>query len=280
MAGEVIVDALPYIDQGYDDPGVREAAMAMVEEECRRYRPTKNYLEQLPSSSLITSSITFETPMLKRELERLNSRLPPEPLSMKRYELPPPPPGRLSDPTAWVEAVDNSLAQLEHQATRVINLELQLEYSCETWKAYLDVLSKMVTGAQTRLSAVRKETAAVNWERKSVQTAMGSKLRGLEQEWVQLVSHNYRIERAIAELEADLVEAQSLNAQEKEQEDEVKPIDNEISENGVETEPTTEEKENEDEAKEQAQNSEPEENEETPPAKKSKVDQTEDIFAA
>nr|CAD7261731.1 unnamed protein product [Timema shepardi] len=26
MAGEVVVDALPYIDQGYDEPGVREAA--------------------------------------------------------------------------------------------------------------------------------------------------------------------------------------------------------------------------------------------------------------
>lgn len=25
MAGEVLVDALPYIDQGYDDPGVRDA---------------------------------------------------------------------------------------------------------------------------------------------------------------------------------------------------------------------------------------------------------------
>lgn len=25
MAGEVLVDALPYIDLGYDDPGVREA---------------------------------------------------------------------------------------------------------------------------------------------------------------------------------------------------------------------------------------------------------------
>lgn len=25
MAGEVTVDALPYIDQGYDDPGVRES---------------------------------------------------------------------------------------------------------------------------------------------------------------------------------------------------------------------------------------------------------------
>lgn len=25
MAGEVIVDALPYIDQGYNEPGIREA---------------------------------------------------------------------------------------------------------------------------------------------------------------------------------------------------------------------------------------------------------------
>lgn len=25
MAGEIIVDALPYIDQGYDEPGIREA---------------------------------------------------------------------------------------------------------------------------------------------------------------------------------------------------------------------------------------------------------------
>lgn len=29
MAGEVIVDALPYIDQGYDEPGVREAVRKM-----------------------------------------------------------------------------------------------------------------------------------------------------------------------------------------------------------------------------------------------------------
>jgi len=25
MAGEVVVDALPYFDQGYDEPGVRDA---------------------------------------------------------------------------------------------------------------------------------------------------------------------------------------------------------------------------------------------------------------
>lgn len=67
MASEVQLDALPYVDQGYDDPGVREAvsffyllspppckcvlfavqAMQLVEEETRRYRPTKNYLDFL-----------------------------------------------------------------------------------------------------------------------------------------------------------------------------------------------------------------------------------------
>lgn len=40
-------------------------------------------------------------------------------LSMKRYELPPPPAGKMTDIAAWNECVENSLAQLEHQATRL-----------------------------------------------------------------------------------------------------------------------------------------------------------------
>lgn len=35
MAETLLVDALPYIDQGYDDQGVREMVTAMVEEETR-----------------------------------------------------------------------------------------------------------------------------------------------------------------------------------------------------------------------------------------------------
>lgn len=37
MAGEVVVDALPYIDQGYDEPGVREAVS-------RKYSTTERAL--------------------------------------------------------------------------------------------------------------------------------------------------------------------------------------------------------------------------------------------
>ena len=49
MSDTVAIDALPYYDRGYEEPGVREAAMQLVQEEMQRYRPTKDYLENLPS---------------------------------------------------------------------------------------------------------------------------------------------------------------------------------------------------------------------------------------
>lgn len=86
----------------------------MVEEETRRYRPTKNYLDHLPSLNINA----FETEVMKQEFERMHNRLPMEVLSMKRYELPPPPPGKMNDLAAWQQSVENSYAQLDHQATR------------------------------------------------------------------------------------------------------------------------------------------------------------------
>lgn len=173
----------------------------MVEEECRRYRPTKNYLDHLP---LNTSS--FETPMLSYEFERIQSRVPMETLSMKRYELPPPPAGRLSEITAWAESVDNSMAQLEHQAVRVQNLDLMLEYGTESWKAYLEVFTALLAKAQIQLQALKKEIQDVNWQRKLAQTQAGDKLRSLEAHWVMLVSKNYEIEEECAALEKQIEE--------------------------------------------------------------------------
>lgn len=201
MAGEVIVDALPYIDQGYDDPGVREAALAMVEEECRRYRPTKNYLEHLPPLNMTA----FETDLMVNEFERIQNRLPMEPLSMKRYELPPPPPSKIGELSAWQDCVENSLAQLEHQAVRSMNLELMLEYGCEAWKAYLEIFIALQAKAQTQLQQLKKDIQEINWQRKSNQTKAGEKLRSLEAQWVMLVSKNYEIEQACAKLEEKIV---------------------------------------------------------------------------
>ncbi|XP_003748641.1 pre-mRNA-splicing factor SPF27 [Galendromus occidentalis] len=196
----VVVDALPYIDHEYDETGVREAVLAMVEEETRRYRPTKNYLEHLPALKLHE----FETEILRAELERLQARTPMDMISMKRYELPPPPHGRHNDLQAWAEAVDNSHAQLEQQITRIVNLELLEKYGAESWRGHIDVLVNIVRDLQSRLQDVRRKIQDIHYERKTRQTEVGDELRLLESEWVGLVSKNYEIERACAELEKEI----------------------------------------------------------------------------
>ena len=68
MSDTVAIDALPYYDRGYDEPGVREAAMQLVQEEMQRYRPTKDYLENLPSvgKSKLLNRYKFKRNKLRR----------------------------------------------------------------------------------------------------------------------------------------------------------------------------------------------------------------------
>ena len=91
-------------------------------------------LQVLPSNYVSLNLNSFETPLMKSEFDRVASRQPMDTLSMKRYELPTPPAGKMTDVAAWNECVDNSMAQLEHQRTRITNLELMSEYGCESWK--------------------------------------------------------------------------------------------------------------------------------------------------
>uniref|UniRef100_A0A8C7P0G6 Pre-mRNA-splicing factor SPF27 n=1 Tax=Oncorhynchus mykiss TaxID=8022 RepID=A0A8C7P0G6_ONCMY len=199
VAGEVFVDALPYFDQGYDAAGVREAAAALVEEETRRYRPTKNYLSYIPTPDFTTFEVT-----INEYFERLAARQPLELLSMKRYELPAPSSGQKNDITAWQDCVNNSMAQLEHQAVRIENLELMAHYGTNAWKVYNDNLAFMIELAQKELQKCRKQIQDLNWQRKNDQLAGGAKLRELESNWVSLVSKNYEIERAIVQLENEV----------------------------------------------------------------------------
>ncbi|CAG9800558.1 unnamed protein product [Chironomus riparius] len=193
MANEILVDALPYFDVGFDEAGVREMALAMVDEECRRYKPSKNYLESLPP----LNTAAFETDLMKNEFQRLESGVRMETMNTKRYELPAPPTGKLGEIQAWQEAVDNSFAQLEHQSIRYLNLELLQKYGCEAWKIALEVLIGLSARAQKDLSELKKEIQEINWRRKSKQIDTGEKLNRLNQQWAQLVSCNFEIELAI-----------------------------------------------------------------------------------
>ncbi|XP_069612219.1 pre-mRNA-splicing factor SPF27 isoform X2 [Ranitomeya imitator] len=212
VAGDVVVDALPYFDQGYDAAGVREAAAALVEEETRRYRPTKNYLSYLPTPDFAA----FETEIMRNEFERLSARQPLELLSMKRYELPAPSSGQRNDITAWQECVNNSMAQLEHQAVRIENLEIMSQHGCNAWRVYNENLVRMIESAQKDLQKLRKRIQDLNWQRKNSQLTSGAKLREMESTWVSLVSKNYEIERAIVQLENEINQLKQRDGENKE----------------------------------------------------------------
>lgn len=59
-----------------------------------------------------------------------------------RYELPAPSAGQKNDITAWQECVNNSMAQLEHQAVRIENLELMSQYGTNGWKVYNECVTR------------------------------------------------------------------------------------------------------------------------------------------
>ncbi|XP_062505083.1 pre-mRNA-splicing factor SPF27-like [Corticium candelabrum] len=216
MAGEVSLDALPYFDQGYEEPGVREEAAALVDEETRRYRPTRNYLEYLPA----VPEDAFLSPVLRAEYDRMMSRLPMELLSMKRYELPPPPAGQKNDLKAWADSINNSSAQLQHQATRIMNLEVMARFGANAYRVHNEFLQRMVEQEQRQLQSLRMQIQEINWQRKSEQTKAGAEIQQLESTWFALVSKNFEIERAIAELEGQIREATLYEEMQKRQQQE------------------------------------------------------------
>ncbi|KHJ44291.1 ribosomal protein S4 [Trichuris suis] len=207
----IVVDALPYIDQGYDE-NMRAAALALIEEECQRYPPSRNYLRDLPLISLDTflvarklslSSVEvpfWQTPVLRNEMERLESGRPMELLNMKRYELPGPPAAKQSDITSWQEAVANSKTQLEHQDLRILNLELMADYGPDVWREYSERVAKLVAQSRKQLERIRQETHEINCRRKSKQLEVAGELKQLEARWVALVTKNYEIEKACSDL--------------------------------------------------------------------------------
>ncbi|VTJ66891.1 Hypothetical predicted protein [Marmota monax] len=150
---------------------------------------------------------------MRNEFERLAARQPIELLSMKRYELPAPSSGQKNDITAWQECVNNSMAQLEHQAVRIENLELMSQHGCNAWKVYNENLVHMIEHAQKELQKLRKHIQDLNWQRKNMQLTAGSKLREMESNWVSLVSKNYEIERTIVQLENEIFQIKQQNGE-------------------------------------------------------------------
>lgn len=66
----ILVDALPYLDKDYGEAD-RQMALQLIDDECRLFRPTKNYLQHMPAPDLDM----FLTPSLLKEQARMTKKL-------------------------------------------------------------------------------------------------------------------------------------------------------------------------------------------------------------
>lgn len=65
----VLVDALPYLDSDYTESD-RQMAMQLIEDECRVFRPIKNYLQNMSPPDFDV----FLTPCLIKEYIRMSKK--------------------------------------------------------------------------------------------------------------------------------------------------------------------------------------------------------------
>lgn len=65
----VLVDALPYLDSNYTESD-RQMAMQLIEDECRIFRPVKNYLQNMTPPDVDV----FLTPCLIKEHIRMSKK--------------------------------------------------------------------------------------------------------------------------------------------------------------------------------------------------------------
>ena len=204
--------ALPYIDDDASvlTPARRAEIDRLVAEEMRRMpKRARDYAAGLAEVKSIEAMDKRDGSMTARALASVEDEAPKSvgaPDTM-RYRLDPPPRNKRSDVEAWKIAIDNAMAQLEHQSTRVVNLELALKYAPAAWRARNAWCEATSETYARELEKWKGEVNALNAKRKLQQEAARNEFGALEREWYATTAKCAAIEGAVADLEARLASA-------------------------------------------------------------------------
>ena len=193
------VDALPYIDHHFNDDGMRKQVEALIDAELHTFKPAADALAHLP----LREPDFANHPVLQAEWLRVCAEEPMPPMDVSRYQLDPPPRAKHADPAAWARCVENAQAQLEHQGTRLDNLELLQQHGANLWVAHLNTLDQATTRMIAEDEQLARTIEELNRSRKAQQVQIGPKLARLEAAWVESVKKNLSIERECMLLERE-----------------------------------------------------------------------------
>ena len=185
------MDALPYVDGQLESPGMRAVVRQLVEEEKRRFRPSRDYLAGLPTVA------PSARPAVRAEMDRLAAGQPSVKLDTTRYQVLDPPAHKLKKTEAWREAALNACAQLEHQRLSRVNLEFAVHHAPKAWRLANAASTVLVERTGKQAAAVEERSRAVNRKRKAEQLAAGRKMRALDGEWFDLTVKNRELYAAL-----------------------------------------------------------------------------------
>ncbi|KAF9014977.1 Pre-mRNA-splicing factor SPF27 [Cyathus striatus] len=193
-----IFDSLPYYD---DDLQKYPVLQQKVEHELAKElgKPPATLHPRVPGDVELFS----DHPLLKAELERIESHQPFPSLDSIRYQLPAPTSTPGTD-EEWQDAINNARAQLEHQRIRQTNLTLLQTYGANGYRISNYVLEATAKQTEQALEELKELTVEVNRQRKNEQDRLGKQLTTLETRWTELISNVLQIEMANVALDAEV----------------------------------------------------------------------------